>query len=93
MTLGTAMNNAMISNGALLNVFHTGGLDVFFLIVPDMITTVPLNTLVSSMVLLVIFGSEGGKLMARLAMGPYGPHIGMILFRGTRAFAPSQLGM
>ena len=87
------MNSAMISNGAYLNVIHTGGLDVFFLIVPDMITTVPLNTLVSDMVTVVILGSEGGKTMARLVMGPCGPHIGMILFRGTRAVAPAQLGM
>jgi hypothetical protein len=72
---------------------HTGGLDVFLLAVPDVIITVPLNTLVASMVFLVIFGSEGAMVLAWLAMGPCGPLIGMIFFRGTRASAPSQLGM
>ena len=59
---------------------------------PDMIIIVPLNMLVADVVLPVTFGSEGGKLTLGLGMGPYGPRIGMILFRGTWAFAPSQPG-
>ena len=87
------MNDAMNPNCALPIVIHTGGPDVIFFVIPDMITIVPLNTLWPVMVTLVIFGSEGGRMMGMLGVGPCGPHIGMILFRGTRAAAPSHLGV
>ena len=90
---GGAENDILLSEHVHSALIHTGGPDVMLPVIPDMITIVPLDTLNTFAVTLVVFGSEGGSMMGMLGLGLCGPHIGMILFRGTWAAAPSHLGM
>ena len=61
--------------------------------IPDMIITIPLDIRMAYALTIVFFGPEIGSMMGISGVGLHGPHIGMIFFRGTRAVAPSQLGM
>ena len=53
----------------------------------------PLKKINTRSVTLVVFGFDGGGMMGMMGAGHGGPHIGMILFRGTRAVAPPHVGM